>query len=225
MSITNRFPGQAFALAIVVELSLVVAACLMLARAAPLQPASSDPVPLTLVSEEPAPPEPVSQPKPKPEPLRQQPKHQVPTKTKVAAAKPQPQVAAAPQQERPTPEPAPLAEAPGAFTEPASAPPPPPAVSGKADPNAAYAAKVRAAVQAALVYPPAAAALHFAGRVRVEFHLRDSVASQARVVIPCGIGIIDRAALQSVQNASYPAPPSDMQDRDLVYQVWVDFVR
>ena len=205
---SSRFPTRAFLLAVLIELALAASAAWMLAEAAPVKPAVSEPVPLTLLSE--APPEPEQKPLPKPpEPPKPTPKP-TPVKPKAAPAEPA------------------HTDTPTAFTEPAQAaapPPPAPNVSGKSDRNAEYAAKVRAAVQAAVVYPPAAAALHFAGRVRVEFHLRDSVAGQARVLIASGIGMIDRAALQSVQNARYPEPPADLQGRDLTYQVWVDFLR
>jgi protein TonB len=223
-TIANRFPLRAFLLAILVELALAAGAVWVLAGAAQAKPPLSEPVPLTLVSE--TPPEPTPEPKLQPK-QPPQPKPQPQVKPKAAPPKPQMQQPTPPQ---PTPpaEPLPQTDTPTAFTEPvhAAAPPPPaPNVSGKSDRNAEYAAKVRAAVQAAVVYPPAAASLHFAGRVRVEFHLRDSVAGQARVVIASGIGMIDRAALQSVQNARYPEPPADLHGSDLVYQVWVDFVR
>jgi protein TonB len=94
---------------------------------------------------------------------------------------------------------------------------------GKPDPNAEYQSKVRAAVLAAVYYPPAAAAMHYAGRVRVEFHLRDAVPSSLSVVVSSRIGMIDRAALQTVQNAQYPAPPAELSGKDHVYQVWVEF--
>ncbi|HEY4318555.1 MAG TPA: TonB family protein [Herbaspirillum sp.] len=219
----NRFPAKAFLLAVLVELILAAGAAVVLAGTAPVKPALSEPVPLTLVSE--TLPEPEQKPLPKPpEPPKTIPK---PTpKPKTAPPKPQPP-ATAPVQPVPQPEPA-HTDTPTAFTQPAqAAAPPPPArnTSGKTDRNAEYAAKVRAAVQAAVVYPPAAASLHFSGRVRVEFHLRDGAASQARVLIPSGIGMIDRAALQSVQNAAYPAPPAELRGSDLLYQVWVDFQR
>lgn len=224
----RHFPSRAFALAILAELGIVGAVALMLAGAVSPRPALSEPVPITLVSEEPAPPEPSpptppAPPPPKPLPPVAMPKPQVQPKAKVAPQKP-----AAPAAAVQTPEPAPdaqapVAEAPTAFSEPVRTPPAPPPTGDKDAPNAEYAAKVKAAVQAAVVYPPAALALHFAGRVRVEFHLRDSVAGQARIVTASGVGMIDRAALQSVQSASYPAPPADMQGKDHVYQVWVEF--
>lgn len=220
-----RIPASSLALALLVEGALLASAALVLVNSAAPIPALSAPVPLTLLAPEPEPPLPEPAPKSKPLPPQVMPKPQVVPKVKTAVAKPQ----TTPPTPTPTPvaEPTPLAAAPSAFSEPvhATTPPPAPASSGKPDPNGEYAAKVRAAVQAAVVYPPAAASLRFSGRVRVEFHLRDAVPAQARVVIASGIGMIDRAALQSVQSAGYPAPAADMQGRDLVYQVWVDFIR
>lgn len=217
---TRHRPMQAFLLAVAAEAGLLIIGTLVLSGVAST-PAISTPVPITLVSEEapPAPPAPPAKPEPVP------PQHQ----PKVAPAKPHlptpprkqatPPVAQAPLPVTPAP-----AETANAFSEPTPTPPPPaPAATGKADPNAEYAAKVRAAVLAAVYYPPAAATLNYSGRVRVEFHLRDAVSSAARVVVASGIGMIDRAALQTVQNASYPAPPADMRGKDTVYQVWVEF--
>lgn len=221
----RHFPSGAFALAILAELGIVAVAVLMLAGAVSSRPALSEPVPITLVSEEPAPPEPTppAPPPPKPLPPVAMPKPQVQPKTKVAPQKPAAPAAAVPTPEPAPSAPAPVAEAPTAFSESVPTPPAPPPAGNKDAPNAEYAAKVKAAVQAAVVYPPAALALHFAGRVRVEFHLRDSVAGQARIVTASGVGMIDRAALASVQSASYPTPPADMQGKDHVYQVWVEF--
>ena len=134
--------------------------------------------------------------------------------------KPKPQVTP----EEPKPELPQVAEAQAtAFTEPT--PPPPVAVAGNAEPSAEYAAKVRAAVQAAQFLPPAAYSLHYTGRVKVEFHMRDKVPSAVRLLVGSGIGMIDRVALQSVQNAKYPEPPPEIQGSDHVYQVWVEFNR
>lgn len=204
-------PLQALGLAILLEVALLAGAATVLANATQVKPAISEPVAITLVSEEtpPPPPEP-----PKPKPPR--------PKAQLQPALPVP----------PPPMPTPVAsvpvvETPTAFTEPVKAPPPPPppAVSGRVDPGLEYAARVRAAVQAAVFYPPAAAALRFAGRVRLEFHLQDGIPGEGHVLVPSGIGIIDRAALQSVQSAHYPEPPADMRGADRVYQVWVEFNR
>ncbi|WP_369622521.1 TonB family protein, partial [Pseudoalteromonas distincta] len=66
-------------------------------------------------------------------------------------------------------------------------------------------------------YPPAALALKFEGKVRVEFHLKDRVPSAARVVVSSNIGMIDRAALQAVQNANYAEPPPELQGKDHIF--------
>jgi len=221
----DRFPMRSFALAVLIELALAATALFVLAETVPAKP----PLPLTeeiklTLSEAPPEPKPTPAPKP-PTPAPTPPKPQV--KPKAAPPRPQPPTPAPPQPIQP-PDPLPQTEAPTAFTEPArpSAPPPPPPpqnTSGKTDRNVEYAAKVRAAVQAATVYPPAASSLGFSGRVRVEFHLRDAVAGQAKIIVPSGIGMIDRAALQSVQDARYPEPPANLQGSDLTYQVWVDF--
>ena len=80
-------------------------------------------------------------------------------------------------------------------------------------------------MQAAHYYPPAAQALRYAGRVRVEFRLRDGVPGDARLLAGSGIGLIDRAALQAVQSARYPETPPELRGSDLVFQVWVEFDR
>lgn len=211
---SESFPAktvQALVLAIVLETALLAGATLVLASATPVKPAVSEPVILTLVSEEtpPPPPEP-------PKPKSPQPK-----------IKPQP-APPTPPPPMPTPvAPVPVVETPSAFTEPVKSPPPPPPTvpSGKPDQNLEYAAKVRAAVQAAVFYPPAAASLRFSGRVRLEFHLQDAIPGEAHVLLTSGMGIIDRAALQAVQSARYPQPPADMLGADRVYQVWVEFNR
>ncbi len=135
----------------------------------------------------------------------------------------------------PTPQPVAAAEtplpvtAPTAFSTPVPAPAiaPPPAMAVPATthsgPSAEYLAKVKAAVQAAAVYPPAAMELNFRGRTRVEFKLRDGVASQANIITGSGMGLVDRAALQSVRVAVYPPPPAAAQGKEETYQVWVEF--
>lgn len=108
-------------------------------------------------------------------------------------------------------------------TEVAPLAPPPSTVTAKSDVSAEYLARVKAAVQTALIFPPAAAALNFRGRARVEFHLRDGTPSQAHILASSGMGLTDRAALQSVEKALYPPPPGSLQGRDETYQIWVEF--
>ncbi|HUY02510.1 MAG TPA: energy transducer TonB [Rhodocyclaceae bacterium] len=216
----NR-PMQAFGLAILVEAGLLAATAAILTGAAAAKPALSSPVTITLVSDAPPselppkPPQPQPKPKPKPKPKLRLSKPRAPTPPVTAPPLPMPQA------------PAPLAQKPEAFTEPLSPPPAPapPAPSGKTDPSLEYAVKVRAAVQAAVYYPPAALAMHFVGRVRVQFHLQDGIPGVAQVLFSSGIGLFDRAALRTVHNAHYPAPPTGLRGADRVYQVWVEFKR
>ncbi|MBC7414963.1 MAG: TonB family protein [Herminiimonas sp.] len=86
-----------------------------------------------------------------------------------------------------------------------------------------YIARVKAAVQAGIVYPPAALALNFRGRARVEFRLRDGVASQLRILTSSGMGMVDRAALQALQVATYPPAPANFAGKEETFQVWVEF--
>jgi protein TonB len=219
---TRHHSMQAFGLAILIEAALVAGAAIILVSTVPAKPALSEPVPITLETEEP-PPEKPEEPKPLPPPPVPQPKAKAAVKPVLPKQQTPP-----PQQETPpvAQDPAPVAAAQTAFTEPAPAPvkqPPPAPSSGKFDPNMEYAAKVHAAVQAAHYYPPAAAAMRFSGRVRVEFHLRDGIPGESHVLVSCGIGMIDHAALQAVQSAHYPEPPVDMRGHDNLYQVWVEF--
>jgi protein TonB len=202
--VTRKSSFQAFGLAFLIELVLLAGAAFALTNSESTKSVQSSAMTISLANEEPQPPKP-PEPKPKPQPKLPEPKPQLP-------------------QEEPKPVLPQVAEAQAnTFTEPA--PPPPVPVVGPAEPSAEYAAKVHAAVQAAHYYPPAAVSLHFTGKVRVEFHLRDVAVSQIRLLAASGIGMIDRAALQAVQNAVYPEPPPELKGSDHVYQVWVEFTR
>ena len=108
---------------------------------------------------------------------------------------------------------------------PAAVPPTPPVPvpsAGKVDAAQEYAAKVHDAVQSAYFYPPVAASMRFSGRVRVEFILKDAHVIESHVMQTCGIGLFDRAAIEAVLNARYPAPPEHLIGQDLHYQLWVE---
>lgn len=215
MATTHR-PFQAFGLAVLLEIILLTAAGILLTGSTIIPPVP-EPVTITLLNEEKPPVKPPEKP-PEPKPLPK-PKMMLP---KRPAIPPPPRVT-------PPVQTVPVAQAPTAFTQPAP-PPPAPAPApvpdnSKARASDLYAAKVHAAVQAAHYYPPAAAALRYTGRVRVEFHLRDAIPGEARLVVSSGIGMIDRAALSAVQNAHYPPPPSELRGDDLIYEVWVEFNR
>jgi protein TonB len=214
----RRHPLQALGLAVLIESILLVVAAVVLARATAARP-MAEPTPIVLTEQEAE--------------LKKLPKPE-PPKPKLAPSKPAPKQVVPPIPQPPLPEPvkatppAPVVTSPTAFTEPVPPPPAPPPPtptpsSDSAKMSAEYAAKVRAAVQAAHYYPPAAAALRYSGRVRVEFHLRDALPGEARLLSPSSIGIIDRAALDAVQRAQYPLPPPALKGADLVYEVWVEF--
>jgi TonB family protein len=118
---------------------------------------------------------------------------------------------------------APVSPAESAEPVPAPVAAPAPAPAAPPGPSSEYIAKVRAAVQAAFVYPPAAAALGIPRRTRVAFTLHGAVPVDARVLIGSGMAMMDRAALQSVQAASYPPPPPEMKGADASFEVWVEF--
>jgi len=128
---------------------------------------------------------------------------------------------------RPPEEPAPPVVAkPTAFSAPAPLLQPPAAApvmppAPVVDPTLAYNVKLAAAVQAAFVLPGPAAALGFKGRARVEFHLRDGVVSNAKIIQASGLGAVDRAALKAVEVASFPVPPPTLVGKEGVYQIWV----
>ncbi len=83
--------------------------------------------------------------------------------------------------------------------------------------------EVRAAVQAAVVYPMAARMAHMTGRVRVGFFYLDGVPSGAKIIVSSGNGMLDRAALAAVMAASYPRPDRDFQGKKLEFELWVRF--
>jgi len=205
----SREDLKAFGIAAATEAVILMTAAALVAWSAPPPPAPV-PIPLQLPQAEPEPP--------KPEPPKPQPKHRESAPRPLPAPRPVP----------PLPQPIPQPAEPTPFHEPLPPQPPPPplpSTAGKPDPALEYAARVRAAVQAAVVYPPAAASMNFGGRARVEFLLRDGVPSHVRISQGSGLGMIDRAALKSVQDAIFPPPPPSMQGKDLNYQVWVEFKR
>jgi protein TonB len=120
-----------------------------------------------------------------------------------------------------SPAPSPIAAAAAAAAPAVQAPTPPPATASVVDPAQAYNAKLTAAAQAAFEVPGAVTALAFKGRARVEFNLRDAVASSIHIVQTSGLGAMDRAALKAVQNAVFPTPPASLQGKELRYQIWV----
>jgi protein TonB len=201
----KRHPLQAFGLAIMIELVLLAGAGLALARSDSEKSALSAPVPIMLATvdqtlEKPPEPKPVPKPVPKPQPRP------------VPHTPPPPQLP-----------PLPVPPAPTAFTKQVPPPPPPaPAVPSKVMPRADYLMQINAAVKAAHTCPSAAADLHYTGKVRVDFRLEGTVPGEIKLLVASGYSMIDRAALQAVQNAHYPEQPPEIRGADYVYQVWIE---
>jgi len=86
-----------------------------------------------------------------------------------------------------------------------------------------YIAKIRAAVQNAFVYPAAASALGFHGKVKLKFHLAHKTSSNPTILVGSGMGIIDRAAIQSVMMATYPEPPNELKNSELDCEIWIEY--
>ena len=82
---------------------------------------------------------------------------------------------------------------------------------------------VRAAVQAAVVYPPSARMTHIVGRAKVAFNYQDGRVSNLSIVTSSGFNTLDAAAQRAVEAASYPAPPAEFVGKPLHFEVWVRF--
>ena len=114
------------------------------------------------------------------------------------------------------------------MAEPVKPPPPPPppapsAAEETARKEATFAAQLRAAIQAAVVYPFAARNMGFQGKARVEFTFRDGISSQAHIVQSSGNGMIDQAAIAAVTTATAPPMPESLKGKSMTYQVTVVF--
>ncbi len=88
-----------------------------------------------------------------------------------------------------------------------------------------YEGRLRAAIQAALHYPPAAAMMGSDGRARVAFAIRDARPDAIRLVRGTGSPQLDLAALAAVRQAAYPSPPAAIAGREMAMLVWVEFRR
>ena len=83
--------------------------------------------------------------------------------------------------------------------------------------------QVHTAIQSALVYPYAAKMAHIAGRVQISFTYRAGRISNISIVQGSPYAMLNTAAIQAVQSASYPTPPANMGDRELQFEIWVNF--
>ena len=162
------------------------------------------------------------EPKPKAEPTPPPPKPIIKPVMKPEPIKPLPETS------KPIPEPVKVPETPVAPTPFVEKPiePPPPVVtpkSNEAEVLMEYTAKIRAAVQSALLFPKSAEAMGLTGRTRVEFTLFQGHQSQAKVITSSGVNMFDRAALQAVTDAAYPPLPDTIKNQARTFEIWVEF--
>ncbi len=59
--------------------------------------------------------------------------------------------------------------------------------------------------------------------MKVAFDYRDGVASDVAVVIPCGLSLLDQAALETVRAAHFAAPPASLAHRSLHLSIEVQY--
>jgi periplasmic protein TonB len=95
-------------------------------------------------------------------------------------------------------------------------------VAAMVDPAIAYNVELTKAVQAAFKVPGSAAALGFKGRARIGFTLLDGTVSAITLILSSTLGAVDRAALNAVEKAEYPAAPEGLQGMQGIYEIWVE---
>ena len=118
------------------------------------------------------------------------------------------------------PQPVPETPAPPPAPTPVASPSPPVVSTGV---TMSFETKVRDAVQAALRFPAAARMMHLSGRTKVGFNYLDGQVSNAHVVTSSGSDVLDRAAIDAVHSARYPAPEDAQKHRVLTFDIWVVF--
>jgi protein TonB len=114
----------------------------------------------------------------------------------------------------------PMTLPPQVMAPPPPAPPQPPVNAEVVD---KFQAEVRAAIQAAIIYPPTARMMKQQGRAKVAFTLTQGHAEGAQIVQSSGVATIDAAALAAVRDANYPAPPPEVAGKPLPFAVFVVF--
>ena len=111
---------------------------------------------------------------------------------------------------------------------PAQPRPAPPAASAPQSPSpgalsgalAAWEARIRQAVQDAVVYPNAARMLRREGRAQVRFDYAQGAVAFAAIVQSSRVGALDKAALAAVTSAAIPRPPAALGSEMRSMVVW-----
>ena len=151
------------------------------------------------------------------------PKPQTPPKQERPVSRPKP----VHHQQSPAPQPKIADAAPSPIQAP-TLPPAPPKVDSPAPAPviaASFCNAVRASVQAAVRYPYAARMAHVSGKALVSFSYHDGKVGNPSIVTSSGYAMLDNAAKQAVETASYPPPPPELTGKALQFQVWVRFIQ
>ncbi|VVE36491.1 TonB family protein [Pandoraea iniqua] len=222
----GRWPWRAMATALAVEAILLGLTTGWLSRGTPPPARVAAPVMLAMVA-----PEPEAAPAVKPvEPVVSPAKPAVPVKHVVT---PKPVVSPVNKTTQPAHE-ATRADAPPIKTVDGADAPPAPSAGAAPTPaaspsNAApgpddrFIAKLRAAVQAAVVYPVALRGMGLAANIDVEFAYQDGVVSNVHVSRPGRVATLDQAAIAAVQHAAMPSPPPNLAGKLNTFKVRVIF--
>ena len=162
----------------------------------------------------PPPPKPVVHPKPIPKPVPRPIPRPIPHPVVHHPLPPKPLLAKTPAPQAPV------------YTPPVTppAPPPPPAPSPAARQSAidTYAAMLRARVQANAHVPGSVRMMHVGGTAVISFRLTPSGhLLSAHIAQSSGIGAINRAALKTVEETSFPPFTKKMPKRDMAFDVRV----
>lgn len=211
--------GRAAATALLIELLLLGSGALWLSHAsiAPGRQGPAHTLTLTLdVATRPAPH--VAQPK-----TKRKPTPRVHPQPHLARAQTHPVLPKPVARSVAVPAPKPITTPPPPTPPPAAPPSEVASSAGQASALSRFAATVRSAVQTAVQYPIAAAAQGLRGRTQVSFVYADGRISDVQLVISSGSALLDRAALEAVQRARYPAPPHALAGQTLPFLVWVQF--
>lgn len=225
MRVSEPWPWKAMTVALALEAILLGLTTAWLATSTSTREPTPDTAPIMLTMPAPEPavdptPKPVEPPKPPVTPLRRE-----------TTRKPEPSHVAKPAQ--PTQEPTktetlPIKTVAGsdlpAAPVPAPTPAPtPPSNSSAAGPDERFIAKLRAAVQAAVVYPMSLRGMGLSASIDVEFVYADGVVSNVRVSRPGRIATLDQAAVAAVQRATMPSPPATLAGSPHAFKVRVIF--
>jgi len=226
---SERWPWRAMATALALEAILLGVTAGWLARSTPApKPVRNDsPVMVSMVDPEPAAaPAPTVKP---PEPVKAPIKPTTPVKPVVPvrhelAPKPETSHTREPvNAEAPPIKTVAGADAPPAPSAAAAPEPAIPPVSASSGPDDRFIAKLRAAVQAAVVYPMALQGMGLAANIDVEFGYKDGVVSNVHVTRPGRVATLDQAAIAAVQRAAMPPPPPNLAGALHTFKVRVIF--